>query len=252
MPMTMKRVIKFFLLALFLFHIESCLNDSSGRLTPGGSLGSPNTTDTQAITHATIVHDILGGALSATVKPEAFSVDTTESKAMTINVAFSSETSEIGANFGFKDEDGQDSLSITATGNVEEITTSATNSSLLNFSPLKVLIVFTNFQFTNACGAKQSFTGEMECRANGKYNKTDSNFKGSGTCVSGTEAKRDNLVDHYDNEDHQLNFSVNFLVDGNPFSSDSYTFGGQFLIDKHMIIVGSTTEQKITCQSNSN
>lgn len=249
MSQSIDRFIKSILSIIILLPLSACLNDSSGRLTSGSSIGSPSTEEAQTITEYTIVNDVLGGALSSTVKPDAFSFDEIKQKTMTLNAEFTSDTSEINVNFAFKDEDGADSLSITTSGKVEEIITPGTQGSILDFSPLKVLITFTNFQFTNACGVKQSFTGDMECRVDGNYNRNDSNFKGYGTCVSGTEAKRGNLVDHFNNEDHQLNFSVNFLVDGNPFTTESYSFTGQFFVDNRLVMVGSSAEQKNTCQS---
>jgi len=194
-----------------------------------------------------IVHDVLGGALAASVDPVKINYDDVEPTKISINVGFSTTTNEINEAFVFAGEDGVDSLTVAASGKVEEITTSETDSQVLNFKPLNLLIHFENFVFTNVCGAGIIITGDVECRVSGKFTRENESFKGNASCISGTFIDTNNISYSVNGDEHDVHFVVNAFVDGNAFSLDSYSFNGSFFIDNKITSVSSIKEEELSC-----
>lgn len=239
--------------ALVIFAILSlcaCMNDSTGRSSKGGP-GSNESISEGQVVRTTIVRDILGGALTTSIDPTAFSFEEITKRAMTINVEFSTKTSAIDEYFTFQGDDGADSLTIAASGNVEEIDTPDTGASLLKYSPLNLLFHFENFVFTNSCGVQSILTGDMECRVKGDYTRTNENFKGTATCTSGTYIETSDILYVLGDKEYKVRLAINVKVDGNAFNPDSYSFTGSFIIDSRIVGISSFADEQLTCEENS-
>ncbi len=243
MTISMRNLFLPFILALTIAALCAC--SESGR--SGSGIPGPNQLISEAqVERNTIVKDVLGGALTTSIDPVAFSFDDVAVRAMTVNVEFSTTISTINEYYTFKGSDGADSLTINASGNVEEIETSETGSSILKFVPLNLLIHFENFFFTNSCGVQAVLTGDMECRVKGDFIRETENFKGTAMCTSGTFIAPSDIIYFFGDIEHKIHLTVNVTADGNAFNLDSYNFSGSFFLDNRIVAIG-TIDEVFTC-----
>lgn len=242
----MRRIIFFATAALLLTGVSSCFDDSGGR----GSYGAVNRSiSDEEARQNTIMRDVLGGALTSSVEPQVFSFDSIKDKAISINVAFQATQSDINETYTFEGNDGRDSLTINATGKVEEIETAETDSDILKFASLNLVIHFDNFIFQNACGVEASITGDVECRVDGTYNRKSEEFKGGAICASGTLADTADIIYKLDDDEHKIHFSVNVSINGGAFNLESYRFTGTVVIDGRIVLATSIFDETLSCKS---
>ncbi len=242
-----KRSFFVLLAALLAIAAASCSSDKSGW---GSNLWGPNASASgaQDVKNA-MVKDVLGGALTTAIDPQEIVYDAIEKKAISVNVAFSTTTSEMDETFTFSGVDGVDSLSINASGEVDEVTTEETESSVLNFSQLQILIHFDSFVFANACNVQATLTGDVECKVSGTYNRASENFKGTAMCSSGTIMHPLDMTYLLGQDEHKVRFSVNVKIDGNAFDLDSYNFNGSFFIDNRLVPIANIISDNLSCDA---
>jgi hypothetical protein len=248
MAISMKRI--FIIVSTVAVAAALCACNDSFRGNSNNTAWGPNATITGArAIRTTIIKDILGGALTTSIDPNEFAFEKIEKKAMSVNVAFSAAAETINETYMFAGEDGAQALSITASGDVEEIDTPETGASILKYAPLDLLIHFEKFVFTNACGVQATITGDMECKVKGDYNRADENFNGTATCVSGTFIDGADITYLMVEQEHKINFSVSAKIEGNAFNPDSYNFMGTFFIDNRLVAIDNFVEGTLVCQS---
>jgi len=235
------------IISLMALVICACTEGSGGYSAGRRYDGTNASLSQEEVVKQVIVRDVLGGALTTAVDPIKISYDSIEARAISINAAYETTTSEVNESYIFQGADGLDSLSITATGEVDEVTTSETDSSILDFSPLNLLVHFENFIFTNTCGLQATITGDIECRVNGKYTRGNEHFKGSATCISGTFLDTQDIKYSMEGNDHDIHFVVNAIIDGNAFVLESYKFSGSFFVDNRFIPAGVAVGENLSC-----
>lgn len=258
----MKRVIYLVIAALVFFGAFSCNDDRTGPLSPNIMWGTGYKFDEETALKKLIVRDVLGYALSTAIDPAVITGipegDDTEEvdeevdegvSAITINATFYSSDDKVSESYAFADEDGIESLLIDATGGKSEVVTQPTNSSLVTFSPLNITFDFDQFVFINSCGMRASFDGIMKCRVNGKYNRTNENFKGTATC---TISSRDNPTDFIyvledEGEQRAVTMQINASINGNAFQIESYSFTGTIHVDGRMMTVDNKFNEAAIC-----
>jgi hypothetical protein len=216
--------------------------------TPMTELGPNITVTGEKARENSMIRDVLGGAIATAIDPVEINYDGVEKKFISVSVAFSSETSEINETFVFPDENGAETLTIIATGEVEEMTTRETESSILKFTALSILFQFNEFAFTNACGVPATLTGEFKCTASGTYTREDEHYKGGVSCMTGTERADTELRYKFNGDEHDIFAAVNANVDGNVFDLQSYSFYGSFYIDGKRVPVSKLMDAQLVCE----
>lgn len=236
-----------FLAAFVAIAAASCSSDKTGW---GSNLWGPNASASgaQDVKNA-MVKDVLGGALTTAIDPQEFAYDSIEKKATSVNVAFSTTTSEMDGTYTFTGADGIDSLTINVSGEVDEVTTEETESSVLNFSQLQILIHFDGFVFANACNVQATLIGDVECKVSGTYNRASESFKGNAMCSSGTIIHPLDMTYLLGQDEHKVRFSVNVKIDGNAFDLDSYIFNGSFFIDNRIVPIANIVSDNLSCDA---
>jgi len=226
---------------------------------PGEQWGNGLKFDEETALKKLIVRDILGGVLSVSVNPDVIlppppeetTPDETEMRAVTINASIPAEDRSVEGTYVFKDEEEREALKITAEGIKEEISKAGGEHVIIKFSPLKLKFEFDRFVFTNSCGFRAYLDGKMECRINGKYDKRDETFKGSGSCNAGTSDNIANAADlvyvFQDEEERAVKMAVNVYVDGDVFNIDDYRFTGSFNVDNRLMTVDNTFNSEQIC-----
>lgn len=250
----MKRIIYLTIATLVFFGAMSCNDDRAGPMSPNIIWGTGLKFNEETALKKLIVRDVLGFALSTAIDPAVF-VGLPEEKteggasAITINVSFSSTDSVVAEDYSFVDEEGLESLFITASGGKNEIITQSTDSSMVNFSPLNIVFDFDQFVFTNACGMRAYLDGIMECRVQGKYNRINENFKGSASCRAGLESDPRDLIYVLTDKDEEraVRMTINVSINGNAFQLESYSFSGTVFIDSRMMTVDNNFDDVSIC-----
>lgn len=237
-----------FFIAIALFAGCSDNKYTMSKKTPMTELGPDMTVSGDKAKDFSMIRDVLGGAVQTAIDPVEITSGATEKKLISVSVAFSSETSEINETYVFTGDDGAQSLTITAAGQVEETITRETESSILKFTALSILFQFTEFTFTNACGVPASLMGELRCTASGIYTRSDEHFKGGVSCMTGTAREDRELKYRFNGDEHDIFVAVNANVDGNVFDLASYSFYGTFMIDGMRVAISRLIDAKLICE----
>lgn len=246
----MKRLMYLAFIMLVCTQVFSCTDSRPFR--PGEQWGNGLKFDEETALKKLIVRDVLGGVLSVSVDPNIILPPPTEEmSAISINASIPAEDNSVEGTYVFKDEENRDALKIVAEGNKEEISKAGGEHVIIKFSPLKLRFEFDQFVFTNSCGFRAYINGKMECRINGKYDRRDETFKGSGSCNAGTSdniANRADLIYVFqDEEERAVKMAVNVYVDGDIFNIDNYRFTGSFNVDNRLMTVDNTFNEEQIC-----
>lgn len=251
---TMKRLM-FLALAIILSAALFGCSDSRP-LRYGEQWGSGLKFDEETALKKLIVKDVLGGILTVSVDPnvilpppsEETPSDETEMRAISINASIPAEDRTVEGTYVFQDEEHRDALTITAEGNKEVISRAGGAQMLIKYSPLKLRFEFDQFVFTNGCGFRAYVDGVIECRINGKFDRRDETFKGSGSCKAGMSNLPEDLIYVFeDEEERAVKMGVNVYVDGDFFNLDSYRFTGMVHIDGRMMSIEKNFNEQQIC-----
>lgn len=221
---------------------------SMSKKSPMTELGPDITVTGEKARENSMIRDVLGGAVATAIDPVEISYENVEKKFISVSVAFSSETSEVNETYVFADANGAETLTVVTAGEVEEMTTRETESSILKFTALSIIFQFSEFAFTNACGVPATLTGEFKCTASGTYTREDEHFKGGVSCMTGTERADTELKYRFNGDEHEIFAAVNANVDGNVFDLQSYSFYGSFYIDGKRVPVSKLMDAQLVCE----
>jgi hypothetical protein len=253
----MKRLVYLAFVVFVFTQAFSCTDNRPFR--PGEQWGNGLKFDEETALKKVIVRDVLGGVLSVSVDPDVIlppPVDETEIEpeveskmsAISINASIPAEDRTVEGTYIFKDEEHRDALKIIAEGSKEEISKAGGEHIIIKFSPLKLTFEFDQFVFTNACGFRAYVDGKIKCRINGKFNKIDQQFDGSGSCDAGmSDGVADLVYVFNDEEERAVKMSVNVYIDGDIFNMDSYRFTGSFNVDNRLMTVDNTFNEEQIC-----
>lgn len=237
----MKRTIIMF--SLIALACAACNDDGSGNKFDGRSW-STNLSDRQEALERSIIADVLGGVVADTIIPADLSItgippiegedDVTEDD-ITEEPSLEKSLTPVADSYEYPSISGEGALSITVSGNMEEVDIYKKEQRAIRFFPIVITFSFEHFDYVNSCGLPATITGNVSCKMQGELNRSSGILVGNGSCMTGSGNMTGTvLYDLGSEEEHDLSAQATIVASGPWYELTTYQVNGSYMLDRRI------------------
>lgn len=230
----MKRTIIMF--SLIALACAACSDGGNGNKFDGRAW-STNLSERQEALEHSIIADVLGGIVADTIIPADLSLagvpplDGEDEDAE--EVSLEKSLTPVADSYEYSSISGEGVLSITVSGNMEEVDVYKKEQRAIRFFPLAITFTFNNYDYVNSCGLPATVTGSVSCKIQGELNRSSDILIGTGSCMTGSANTSGTIL--YDlgaEEEHDLSVQATIVANGLWYELTTYQVNGSYMLDR--------------------
>jgi len=243
---------KRYLIALSLIAMAcAACSDGSGNKFDGRSWNSNLSVRQEALEHS-IIADVMGGIAADTIVPADLSlagippVDGEEGEA-TEEAELAKSLTPVADSYEYASVSGEGTLTITVSGNFEELDVTKETQRTIRFFPIEVTFTFDQYDYVNSCGLPATVAGVVSCRLQGELNRSSDILTGTGNCMTGGGNMSGTISYELGvDEQHDLFVQARIMADGPWYELTSYQLNGSYMLDRRTGNVDSVIAKAAT------
>lgn len=235
----MEVFMKRFLIVLSLIAIgcTACSDSGDGSKFAGRSWNT-NLSERQEALERSIIADVMGGIAADTIVPADLSIAGIppiegEDEEVTEEAQLAKSLTPVADTYEYSSVSGEGTLSITVSGDFEELDIHKESQRTIRFFPIEVTFTFEQYDYVNSCGLPATVTGSVSCRLQGELNRSSDIITGIGSCMTGG-GNMSGTVSYVlsAEEEHDLFVQATIMADGPWYELTSYQLNGSYMLDR--------------------